>query len=55
MHRDLASHGLGQATGLQIVRDIGDVEIWVALAVWALTFAAMLPRVVATMRRAPAP
>jgi hypothetical protein len=32
---------LGQADRLPLVEHIGDVESWVALAVWTLTFAAM--------------
>jgi tellurite resistance protein TehA-like permease len=38
----VASHYLGQADHLPIVEDIGKYESWVALAAWAVTFAAML-------------
>jgi tellurite resistance protein TehA-like permease len=38
----VGSHFLGQADSLPIVEAIGAGESWVALAVWAVTFAAML-------------
>ncbi|HVV77090.1 MAG TPA: tellurite resistance/C4-dicarboxylate transporter family protein [Mycobacteriales bacterium] len=37
----VAGHFLGKADNLRIVGDIGHGETWVALAAWALTFAAM--------------
>jgi tellurite resistance protein TehA-like permease len=38
----VAGHYLGQADQLPIVALIGDLEIWVAFAAWALTFTGML-------------
>lgn len=38
----VASHYLGDADQLPIVRVIGDYEIWVALAAWAVTAVVML-------------
>jgi tellurite resistance protein TehA-like permease len=38
----VGSHFLGQADDLPIVEAIGANESWLALAVWALTFAGML-------------
>lgn len=38
----VAGHFVGEADRLPIVAAIGDGEIWVALAVWAAVFAAML-------------
>ncbi|HEY7858349.1 MAG TPA: tellurite resistance/C4-dicarboxylate transporter family protein [Candidatus Nanopelagicales bacterium] len=38
----VGSHYLGVADHLPIVTSVGDVVIWVAVAVWALTFVAML-------------
>lgn len=38
----VGSHYLGHADNLPIVMAIGDVEIWVGIAAWALTFIAML-------------
>jgi tellurite resistance protein TehA-like permease len=40
---------LGQADRLPIVEHIGDVESWVALAVWVLTFLAMLHHLTVTI------
>lgn len=40
---------LGQADQLPIVERIGYVESWIALAVWALTFVAMLRHLVPTL------
>jgi tellurite resistance protein TehA-like permease len=45
----VAGHYIGAADRLPIVRTIGDNETWVALAVWALTFAAMLHHLVRTL------
>jgi tellurite resistance protein TehA-like permease len=47
---------LGQAVRLPLVGVIGDVELWLAFAVWSLTFVAMgvhLVRTVALAERAP--
>ncbi|KKW66273.1 tellurite resistance/C4-dicarboxylate transporter family protein [Mycolicibacterium elephantis] len=41
---------LGQADHLPIVRAIGDVEIWIALAAWACIFLAMAYHLVTTVR-----
>jgi tellurite resistance protein TehA-like permease len=38
----VASHHLGVATGTPWLRTLGLGEAWVALAVWAAVFAAML-------------
>jgi tellurite resistance protein TehA-like permease len=38
----VASHELGKAGDIPVVRQIGDAEAWVALPVWAVTFVAML-------------
>jgi tellurite resistance protein TehA-like permease len=38
----VAGHYLGAAEHLTVVSDIGNDEAWVALAAWAVTFAAML-------------
>jgi tellurite resistance protein TehA-like permease len=45
----VAGHYLGSADHLPIVRVIGENETWVALAVWALTFAAMLVHLARTL------
>ena len=45
----VASHYLGQADHLPIVERIGDLEGWVALAAWIITFAAMLHHVATTI------
>lgn len=42
---------LGHADGLPIVAAVGAVEIWIALAVWALVFAAMLAQLASGVRR----
>lgn len=47
----VGSDYLGQADHLPIVEDIGAVESWVALAVWAVTFAAMLHHLMLTIGR----
>ena len=54
----VGSHYLGHADNLPIVKAIGDIEIWLAVAVWLVTFLGMLlhltrtvllpPRVVAS-------
>lgn len=46
----VGSHYLGQADHLPLVQDIGYVETWVALAVWAVTFIAMLHHLATTVR-----
>jgi tellurite resistance protein TehA-like permease len=38
----VAGHYLGQMIDLPIIEKIGDIESWIALAVWAITFFAML-------------
>ena len=38
----VASHELGKMAGVPVIRRIGDVEAWVALLVWAVTFLAMV-------------
>jgi hypothetical protein len=45
----VAGHYLGSADRLPIVRVIGENETWFALAVWALTFAAMAVHLVRTV------
>jgi tellurite resistance protein TehA-like permease len=45
----VGSHYLGQVDHLPIVEDIGYVETWVALAVWAATFTAMAYDLVTTV------
>lgn len=40
---------LGQADHLPLVERIGDVESWIAMAVWAVTFVAMLQHLVTTI------
>lgn len=40
---------LGEADHLPIVRNIGSIESWVALAVWTVTFIAMLRHLVVTL------
>lgn len=46
----VGGHYLGQADQLPIVERIGYVESWIALAVWALVFVAMLRHVFVTLR-----
>lgn len=45
---------LGQADRLPGVKDIGDVESWIALAAWVVTFVAMLRHLVRVSSAAPA-
>ena len=45
----VAGHYLGSADRLPIVREIGENETWVALAVWAVTFVAMLVHLARTV------
>jgi tellurite resistance protein TehA-like permease len=45
----VAGHYLGSADHLPIVRVIGENETWVALAAWAMTFAAMLLHLLRTL------
>lgn len=45
----VGAHYLGQADHLPIVEKIGDLESWVALAAWAITFLAMLQHLAATI------
>lgn len=47
----VGGHYLGQADQLPIVERIGYVEGWIALAVWALVFVAMLRHLVLTLWR----
>lgn len=49
----VGSHYLGNADNLPVVRGIGDVEIWLAVAVWAITFIAMLRHLAMTMLAPP--
>lgn len=49
----VAGHYLGLADHLGIVTDIGHDETWVALAAWALTFAAMLAHLGGLLWRRP--
>jgi tellurite resistance protein TehA-like permease len=46
----VASSRLGEVTGLSLLRDIGRVWIWVALAAWTATFLAGLGHVVRRLR-----
>jgi tellurite resistance protein TehA-like permease len=41
---------LGQADHLPIVETVGDLESWIALAAWTITFLAMLHHLTATIR-----
>lgn len=45
----VGGHYLGQADQLPIVERIGYIESWIALAVWALVFVAMLRHLVVTL------
>lgn len=45
----VAGHYLGTADHLPIVRSVGEAETWVALAVWAVVFAAMVRHLVLTL------
>lgn len=45
----VGSHYLGQADNLPIVTMIGDIEIWLGLAAWAVTFAGMLYHLMRTV------
>ncbi|KLI05747.1 tellurite resistance protein permease [Mycolicibacterium conceptionense] len=45
----VGGHYLGQADQLPIVERIGYIESWIALAVWALTFLAMLHHLFVTL------
>lgn len=45
----VAGHYIGAADHLPIVRVIGEDETWLALAVWAITFAAMVVHLVRTL------
>jgi tellurite resistance protein TehA-like permease len=45
----VGGHYLGEADHLPIVRDIGATESWLALAAWAVTFAAMVVHLVCTV------
>jgi tellurite resistance protein TehA-like permease len=47
----VGAHYLGQADHLPIVEAIGANESWVALAAWAVTFAAMIQHLVRTLVR----
>ncbi|WP_204808704.1 tellurite resistance/C4-dicarboxylate transporter family protein [Mycobacterium riyadhense] len=46
----VGAHYLGQADQLPIVEEIGDLESWIALAVWTITFLAMLHHLAVTLR-----
>jgi tellurite resistance protein TehA-like permease len=50
----VGGHYLGQADHLPIVQAIGADEIWVALAAWTFTFAAMLRHLARTLINRPA-
>ncbi len=53
----VGSHYLGHADNLPIVLAIGNIEIWLAVTVWAVTFAGMLTHLARTVilpRRTPA-
>lgn len=45
----VGSHYLGHADNLPIVTVIGDVEIWLGVAVWAVTFVGMLVHLMRTV------
>jgi tellurite resistance protein TehA-like permease len=49
----VAGHYIGSADHLPIVRVIGENETWVALAAWAVTFAAMCVHLLRTLVLAP--
>jgi tellurite resistance protein TehA-like permease len=51
----VGSHYLGHADNLPIVTAIGDIEIWVGVAAWALTFVGMLVHLVRTVLLGPRP
>ncbi|MBX8692259.1 tellurite resistance protein permease, partial [Mycobacterium sp. 20091114027_K0903767] len=46
----VGGHYLGQADQLPIVEYIGYTESWIALAVWAVVFVAMLRHLFLTLR-----
>jgi tellurite resistance protein TehA-like permease len=46
----VGAHYLGRADHLPIVERIGDLEGWIALAAWTITFLAMLYHLAATIR-----
>jgi tellurite resistance protein TehA-like permease len=45
----VGGHYLGRADHLPLVKHISDVESWIALAAWAITFVAMLHHLVTTV------
>ncbi len=45
----VGSHYLGHADNLPIVKAIGDIEIWLAVAVWLVTFLGMLAHLTRTV------
>jgi tellurite resistance protein TehA-like permease len=45
----VAGHYLGAADHLPLVRRIGETELWLALAVWAVVFAAMVGHLARTL------
>lgn len=45
----VGSHYLGHADNLPIVKAIGDLEIWLAVAVWLVTFLGMLHHLIRTV------
>ena len=47
----VSSMELGRAEGLPWVERIGQVELWVALAVWSVTFLGMLAHLYRTVLR----
>lgn len=51
----VGSHYLGHADNLPIVMAIGDIEIWVGVAVWLVVFVGMLNHLVRTVLTRPAP
>lgn len=51
----VGSHYLGHADNLPIVTTIGDIEIWIGVAAWALTFVGMLIHLWRTVLTSPRP
>ena len=51
----VGSHYLGHADNLPIVKVIGDLEIWLAVAVWLVTFVGMLHHLMRTVLLPPRP
>jgi tellurite resistance protein TehA-like permease len=51
----VGSHYLGHADNLPLVTWIGDLEIWIGVAAWALTFVGMLAHLARTVLLGPRP